>query len=581
MNDSIQIWSRAKGVVAAGLVLALVALSWAQEEGVPGAQSTPATQAASSTQPMAATQPSGRVVMPAGANVAIIDVEGLIYSFVLDSLERRIDRAVRDGASVIVIELNTPGGAVPDALRISKYIKALPVPTIAWVNNEAYSAGIMLASACDQIVMSPASATGDCAPILLGQEMAPTERAKALSPILEEFRDNAANNGYDYAMFHAMCVLGVELYQVKNKETGEEHVVNQIDYRVMVLGMSPETAAAPGRGLGGLFGLGGSGGAADTTEVGAAALDIATDADRGQWELVKQVHDGRTLFTVNQSRALEIGLSQATIGSEAELQQYLGAKAVVRVPQTWSEDLAGFLTSPVVRAVLIMALLLGAYLEMQTPGVGVPGAIAAAALIILLGAPFVVGLAEVWHIVLFLIGLVLLIIELAFVPGFGLIGVAGLVMMFAGLVLSVVPTTGGPSFGPIRLPGPYMWDRLLVSSFSMILGLLASLVGFFVLTKYFGQLPLLSRLILDSPPAGAMASAGGLAIHVSGDEAIGGGTIDVGDLGESLTPLHPAGQAVIRGATVDVVTLGGWIDPNQRLKVVEVHGNRIVVEAAD
>ena len=57
------------------------------------------------------------------------------------------------------------------------------------------------------------------------------------------------------------------------------------------------------------------------------------------------------------------------------------------------------------------------------------GAVAGIALVCLLGAPFVVGLAEVWHILLFLVGLILLIVELAFTPSFGLLGVAGLAMI--------------------------------------------------------------------------------------------------------------------------------------------------------
>src|SRR5690606_21899706 len=103
----------------------------------------------------------------------------------------------------------------------------------------------LIASACDQIVMSPASATGDCAPIVPGFGIGPPGRAKALSPLLEEFRDSARAHGYDYTLFHAMCVLGVEVYRVRTPQTGEVRLVNQADYAVMVRGADPDSVAPP------------------------------------------------------------------------------------------------------------------------------------------------------------------------------------------------------------------------------------------------------------------------------------------------------------------------------------------------
>ncbi|MEM6459848.1 MAG: hypothetical protein AAF710_10720, partial [Planctomycetota bacterium] len=131
-------------------------------EAVPGQGAGEAEEASSASSSTAPTRP--RVSsLPSGANVAIIPVRGVIYDFTYESLQRRVDRAVNSGASVIVLEIDTYGGVVTAALDIAKYLKdptRVPVPTVAWVNNKAYSAGIMIASACDEIVMAPASATG-------------------------------------------------------------------------------------------------------------------------------------------------------------------------------------------------------------------------------------------------------------------------------------------------------------------------------------------------------------------------------------------------------------------------------------
>lgn len=520
-----------------------------------------------------------QLALPAGAQVAIIPVQGMIYDFVLESLQRRIDRAVQGGADVIVLELDTYGGVVTSAIEISKYLKGpqVPVPTIAWINTKAYSAGIMIAAACDMIVMADASSTGDCAPIVPGQDMEATERAKAFSPIASEFDDSARRGGYDYATFHAMCVLGVRLHLIEHKETGERRVVNQIDHALMT-GNPADMAEIEKR----TTTLG-----ADQDEIAPAERQVASDADLGAWRSVTTlpsgapspdglIHSGRALFTPGNVLAQDIGLSKTTVSNQVELQQFLQAASVTVIPQTWSENLAGFLTSPVVRGVLVLALLLGAYIEFQTPGFGMGGIVAITALVCLLGAPFIIGLAEIWHILLFAAGLALLVIELLTMTTFGLLAVLGLGMMLTGLVLAIVPTAGS---GPIPMPAPEFIDRLVASLGITLLALIASLIGIAFLTRFFGNLPGFSRLVLrDEQPA--LATGAAVIGPVAGDEVIGHGRIAAGMTGRvSGTGLRPAGRAEIGGEAVDVVSEGAFLDPGTRIQVKEVRGNRIVVEA--
>lgn len=543
---------------------------------------------------------ASNLALPSGADIVVIPISGMIYDFTLISLERRVDMAIDSGASLIVIELDTPGGVVTSALKISKYIKGLSVPTVAWVHNEAYSAGILLSAACDEIVMSPVSSTGDCAPVIMGGNLAPTERAKILSPILEEFRDSARANGYDYAMFHAMCVLGVELYLVeKNDGSGERRLVNQVDYEVMVKGKStsevkPQVATA-------VTGNTTPGAAATQPAAGTVAIDVGapsltvTDAERGLWIGVEvlpsgdkapggQIHDGTTLLTLNQTRAQDIGLSKATLISDQAIKQHYQAANIAAIPVTWSEGVAAVLTSWWMRAILVVVFLLGAYIELQAPGLSIPGAIAGLALLALVGAPFMIGLAEVWHILMFLIGFILVIIEIVFLPSFGLLGIGGLMMMFLGVVLAVVPTGSGfDGAGPGWLPPPEMQGQLVASMFTTLLALLASGVGFYYITKHFGKIPGLNRLILSTEQPsgdGVGVDVTGRKIHVSGDEVLGGGTAQVGMAGETTCDLRPSGTAKFGEQIIDVVSVGPFIAAGQPVKITEVHGNRIVVDEA-
>lgn len=113
-----------------------------------------------------------------------------------------------------------------------------------------------------------------------------------------------------------MCVLGVEVYLVENPASGERRTVNAADYAVMVRGQDAETAD---RGQRGWFAFGQS-----TTDPGRASVDVATEADRGRWKLVRKVHDGQTLLTLSQTQAVEVRLARNDqIAQTADLQRFL------------------------------------------------------------------------------------------------------------------------------------------------------------------------------------------------------------------------------------------------------------------
>ncbi len=542
----------------------------------------PTTSPAASTAPGPTSSRAALQALPSGSVVAVIPVEGMIYDFTLESLERRVQRAIDGGATVIVLELDTPGGVVTSAQDICRYLKNLPVPVIAWVNDQAYSAGTMIASACDAVVMSNSSAFGDSAPVAMGQELAPTERAKALSPVLAEYRDNARANGYDFAPFHAMCVLGIEVYFVEHVETGQRRLVNQTDFDIMVNGLSFEAAQDKH--------LRGGDPEDDYAKIARPTPTVSAN-EQSLWRAVETlpsghtlpnglVHDGSTLYTLNQTEAVDLGLAAAIVADEPALRKRLNAGSVVRVEQTWSESLAGFLTNPFVRGVLVLAVLVGAYVEFQAPGVGFPGAIAVIALIVLLVAPFVVGLAEVWHLIVMVLGLALLIVELVATPTFGLLGIVGIVMVIAGLALSVVPTDGS---GKLPMPAPGTGDLLLRSSLSMLGAFALALVAMVALTQFYGKVPFLNRLILADDPRAGSGDPSRPTSPVHGDHALGGDRpAAVGQAATvTATGLRPSGRIEIDGHLIDAVSTGGFIDPGTAVRVVEVHGNRVVVDAEE
>ena len=565
------------------------------EEAVERLEAAPAPAPAERAQPAApprtarAGSPNRRPpisVIPSGANVAVIPIQGTIYDFTTDSLQRRIERARAGGATVFVIEIDTPGGVVTSAIDICKLLKTVPEPTVAWINDQAYSVGSMIASACDYLVVSPSSSFGDSAPVSMVGDLAPTERAKALSPVLNEYRDNAQQNGYDYAPFQAMCVLGVELYLVEDPATGRRHLVNQADHAVLVGGLSPAEADAQVTAMADLAGTGGA--------VGRPARELADASQRGKWDAVTQlpsgqklldgrVHDGSTLFTLSQTQAMDYGLAEAVVRDQTEVQALLNAASVGTVGQTWSERLAKFLTNPFVRAALVAVFGIALFIELLAPGVGLAGGVAVLALLALIGAPILVGLAEVWHIGLMVLGVVMIVIELLSAATFGVMGILGVAAVLAGLVLSAIPTAGG---GPVPLPAPGMGGRVASATIATLLAFVVTGFAALGLMRVYGHVPGLSRFVLsDGPDSSSDAEEAPPGPY--GPEAPADRGPRVGETGTVRGGgLRPSGSVAFQSASgggedwVDAVSAGGFVEEGTVVTVVEVSGNRVVVEEA-
>ena len=107
----------------------------------------------------------------------------------------------------------------------------------------------------------------------------------------------------------------------------------------------------------------------------------------------------------------------------------------------------------------------------------------------------------------------------------------------------------------------------------------------FIMTRYFGSLPLLNKLVLTESQTPALAGAGGIQVphqRISGDEVVGGGKIRPGMTGVvTRTGLRPAGNIEIDDQLIDVTSSGGFVEAGTTVRVLEVHGNMITVEPVE
>ena len=184
------------------------------------------------------------------------------------------------------------------------------------------------------------------------------------------------------------------------------------------------------------------------------------------------------LLTLTAQRGAELGFVDLIASSRREVLAGFGlAEAeIVEPTQNWAEKLARFLTDPTVSSLLLIIGFLGLVFEVMTPGWGVPGTVGILALFLFFGGRLVVGLAGWGVIGLFILGFVLLLIEVFIIPGFGITGISGIIAIFASLVLS---------FRNIR-----------EASFAISFAMIASFLVVIVMAKHFGKSKAFGRLVL-------------------------------------------------------------------------------------
>jgi membrane-bound serine protease (ClpP class) len=497
----------------------------------------------------------------AGRIGAILPIHDALTDVTVTSLRRRIEDAQDQGATVFVFELNTPGGLVSSAISISDLIKGIPdAKTVAWVNTNAHSGGAMVALACHEIVMARSSRIGDSQVIMVGPEgvtAIPDDlKPKANTPVLGQFRASARERGYSEVLAESFVIPEREVWWLEHVPTGQRQFFFTEEKEKLI----PDEDS--------------------TTE----SSSSKSDGPPTEWRLVEKYYDtvlerdvdvmqpierSDTLLEMSASEAIAYGFSKGVVTTEAELRSRYELEKVIRYAPSWSEQLAFWLTSEYVRGFLMVIILMGAYVEFHTPGLGLAGLVALIALGIFIGAPYMTGLANIWEILFVIGGIVLILLEILVIPGTGIAGISGVVLLVIGMLATFAPPEPGRTI-PLYIPTMESTVEGVAQGLKiLVISLVISLAGMFMLSRFLPRMPVLRGMIPANPTPS----------EVQVDDPYLGAA-RVGDLGESLGPLRPAGKARFGPMYVDVVTQGEFIESGTALEVVERRGNRVVVRAA-
>jgi membrane-bound serine protease (ClpP class) len=517
------------------------------------------------------------VAVPAwrhASTVGVIEIHGEIDAITKSTLQRRLERALKDGCDAIVLELDTPGGEVGATLDICSIIKSeAPANTVAWIRPKAYSAGTIIALSAREIIVAPAASFGDAAPItglpglgLIG--LPPTERAKIEAPIVGEVLDSARRRGYDERLVQAFVRLGSELWLIE-RDDGIRAVVDAVEYERAV-GAEPDRdapialpaatstpSAIPEALVRGL--VGGQDVLDSPTREGTSRREPIPEAERGRWRTIGQLVASDALLVVRGDEARALGLAAGEVDGDEGLTVWFGATRLLRYPESWSESLSRTLTQWPIQLLLIALVVIFGVIEFFTPGFGIAGGIAATALLVLVGAPLVAGLSQWWTLLAVGVGIAAVLAEVATLFSGGIVGLLGAGSILAGLVGLFVSD---------GLSTPEGQDQL-ARGFAVVLGgILLGAFGAWLAAHLLPRWGLARISVLDATVAGGPARLGiqGEPLPARGAEGIAAST------------LRPSGRVTIDGAPFDAVSSQGFIDAGTKVRVTGHQGESIVVE---
>ena len=417
------------------------------------------------------------------AIVYIVPIDGTVDLGQAPMVARVLAEAEQAGAAAVILDINTFGGRVDGAVLIRDALLLAKVPTVAFVNKRAISAGALIALATEKIAIADGATIGAATPVTIGGP------GGAAMPVAEK----------------------------------------TVSY------MRKEFAAT-----------------AEARKRPTLLAEAMVDADVE----IKDVIDKGKLLTLTTEEAMQHKLADFRANSLDAVLKHLGlADAELRkVQPNWAEALVRFLTDPVVSSILMTIGIIGVITEIRTPGFGVPGAIGLTSLGLFYWAHALVQLAGFEEMLLLGAGLVLLVVEVFVIPGFGLVGGLGLVALLAGLALSLVGAGA-------------TWGVVVDAVWQVVISMVVAIVALVFLLRFITKLRLGRSLVLDDE----MPADKGYASAPEADKGW------LGRRGVAASTLRPAGLADLGDQRVDVVSDGDYIEAGEAVVVTRVDGNRIVV----
>ncbi len=449
-----------------------------------------------------------------------INLQGPVDATMARQVEKLIDDEIqRREVNFVCLWIDSGGGSPKDSVKLANFLGKLDpneVRTVAYIPLQARSDAALIALACDHVVMHPKAELGGSG----DWELAPGE--------IDSLRQMIPNPqgpwaGRSWSLIAAMIDPDLEVFQCTRPGEVAYWCDEERDER--------EAKAREGK----------------------------------AWDRGRQVTRRGMALLVDGEKALEFGLAETTAESFGDFREYYALEDnPMLIEPGWAETLIQALSSPGMSALLLTIAFVAMYAELHAPGIGMGGFVAAVCFLLFFWAHYLGGSANWLEVMLFVAGVSFILLEIFVLPGFGIFGLGGGCLVIVSLILAsqtfVIPQTQ-------RETHQFMWSLITIASASA--GVVASAV---LLRRWLPHAPLLHQVLLQ-PPVGEEAEG------ISRREALVALDELVGEHGTTTTQLTPGGKARFADQLIDVITDGEVISSGTEIEVVEVHGNRVIVEA--
>lgn len=276
------------------------------------------------------------------------------------------------------------------------------------------------------------------------------------------------------------------------------------------------------------------------------------------------VSDSGQVITFTVSEAMKYGFCEGKAESIEGVLEVAGIQNydIIKYEMSLTDKIIRFFISPIISGLLIMIIIGGIYFELQSPGIGFPLGASIVAALLYFAPLYVEGLAANWEIIIFIVGVILIAVEVFAIPGFGVAGISGIVLVIAGLALSMVGNVG------FEL-GSFPVSELVSALFLVVIASFVSIIG----SLY------LSRVLFST----TNTMFGGLALAATQQKtdgytsAVSTYSSMIGQEGKAHTVLRPSGKVNIGDEIYDATAESGFIDRGEQVKVTHYANTQLFV----
>ncbi len=286
--------------------------------------------------------------------------------------------------------------------------------------------------------------------------------------------------------------------------------------------------------------------------------------------IAESMTDTANVLSLTPTEAIEVGFCEGICEDEYEVANKVAGDNdfIIRSMEddmTWLDRLIQLLLNPLLQSIFMMMIIGGIFVEIRTPGIGIPLVTAIVGALLYFAPAYIGHLAQSWEIALFIVGLILIGVEIFVIPGFGVCGISGIVAVVVALVFSMVDN--------IEL---FHWDgslnlRPIIQPLGIVvLSATAAIFGSVWIIRKLYDTRSFDHIALRQE----MKSEDGFTGVVSGLESLVGQNVTV------FTDMRPGSKVMTSDGRIIEATLkfGGFVSKGEILKVVSAEQGRLYCE---